>query len=106
MEPHLWVPPFLLSHPLSVQYFPWTVLAISSALLERQPLFESPPSHAFLAPPLMKATPPFLVATSWEWLKEYYSRLVAGQEEEKKGEGAWLRGVGLGLESESESWGC
>lgn len=21
-------------------------------------------------------------------------------------EGAWLRGVGLGLESESESWGC
>lgn len=22
MEPHLWVPPFLLSHPLSVQHFP------------------------------------------------------------------------------------
>lgn len=24
----------------------------------------------------------------------------------EKREGAWLRGVGLGLESESESWGC
>lgn len=55
---------------------------------------------------MMKPTPPFLVATSWEWLRGYYSRLVAGQEEEKKREGAWLRGVGLGLESESESWGC
>lgn len=39
-------------NPLSVQHFPWTVLAINSALLERQPLFESPLSHAFLAPPL------------------------------------------------------
>jgi hypothetical protein len=36
---------------------------------------------------MMKPTPPFLVATSWEWLRGYYSRLVAGQEEEKKGRG-------------------
>lgn len=54
---------------------------------------------------MIKPIPPFLVATSWEWLKGYYSVLVACQEEGKK-EGAWLRGVGLGLESESESWGC
>lgn len=110
MEPHLWVPPFPIVPPsLS------PVLPLDSPCYKlcpsREAASESPPSHAFLTPPLdnplvMKATPPFLVATSWEWLKEYYSRLVAGQEEEKKGEGAWLRGVGLGLESESESWGC
>lgn len=32
--------------------------------------------------------------------------MVACQEEGKRRKGAWLRGVGLGLESESESWGA
>lgn len=41
---------------------------------------------------MIKPIPPFLVATSWEWLKGYYSVLVACQEEGKK-EGAWLSKV-------------
>lgn len=54
----------------------------------------------------MKPTLPFLMASGWEWLTDYLL-LVACQEEGggKKRGGGVAEGVGLGLESESESWG-
>lgn len=36
---------------------------------------------------MIKPTPPFQVATIWEWLEGYYSLLVACQEEGKKERG-------------------
>lgn len=53
----------------------------------------------------MKPTPPFLVASGWEWLTDYLLLVACQEEGGKKREGGVAEGVGLGLESESESWG-
>lgn len=96
-----------------MQHFPWTALGISSALLKRQPLFLLPLSTLPLVPPLDNpqagdeantALPDGIWLGMADRLFTVSGLSGGGGGGEKRGGGV-AEGVGLGLESESESWG-